>query len=162
MANKDRSERGKEQIAYFVPKTASSYKCLGNLGHPYYFTKDNPVKVTLAPDIRMFRSRQDVLECDKNGRPLAEVGETKQPLSYSTTDSPSSPSSEVTVLVGDKIPAENEEDTEEEEKEEKPKKKKKKKSSDKKKETKKKKKKSKKDKSKEDEDDFEEDWDEDD
>lgn len=90
MADKDLSTRGKEEVAYFVPLNAASYACFGRVGHHYSFSKKEPVRVTLACDIEMFRMKRDIGECDASGSPLGQADEGAKPLSYSKTAPPDS------------------------------------------------------------------------
>jgi len=108
MANQDREMRGKEeQVAFFIPKSASSYACFGRVGHHYSFSKKEPARVTLACDIEMFRMKNDIEETDASGTPLGGAKSTGvTPLSYSGTEPPtplptSFPGS-TEVLTGDK------------------------------------------------------------
>jgi hypothetical protein len=121
MADLDRSGRGKETVAYFIPKYAGNYACFGKLGHHYSFTKENPVKVTLPCDIELFKLKQDLIEVNELGK--SEVPQNK---TVSETAPPSPVSS---IVSGDNIILKADIDKEEDEEDipiEKPKKKKKK------------------------------------
>ena len=106
MSGKDRGKRGKdiEEVAYFIPKHATSYACYGQLGHKYTFSKTDPAKVHLVCDIQAFRAKDSLAECDAKGKPLQEEKSGPQPLSmYKTVPETSSPKSDSEeVLTTDK------------------------------------------------------------